>query len=169
MLPLPGFSNLDPCRAMPDANLLLAGPLVAPSVVPHPGGGVRVRHRIEDVLIGVWRGGPGARHELEQATRAAAPVHGVWIEVGLAAGDPQHIFAGLPIGIRRRVDNANDAVSFGGRRNGHSIVGLSDGDKIQQHRDQEIDESRADLGVECSASRGSDQEVCFGYSGKVDV
>src|SRR6478736_2063946 len=74
-------SQLAPAfRCRDGLMLLLADPFVAASDRPHPGCGVRVSDRVEDVLRGVGCGGPGAGKELEKSTGLVGRGHLIRIE-----------------------------------------------------------------------------------------
>src|SRR5688572_21021737 len=74
-------------RSTPDPRLrLLAHPLVAPALPPHPGGGVGVGDRIEDVSRGEGRRRPGRAVELEEPEPRALRVDRSRIQHRFATG-----------------------------------------------------------------------------------
>src|SRR5215217_4287124 len=87
---------------------LLARPLVAPALLPHPGCGMGISNRIENVPIRKWCGRPGRTEELKQAEVGAIRIHRAGIEVRLAAANPQQIFLRLGEGASRLPDDGDD-------------------------------------------------------------
>src|SRR4051812_42372535 len=76
----------------PDFRLrLLAYPLPAAALRPHPGGGVGAGAGVEDVVLGERRAEPGPRLELEQPVRPARSVDCRRHQIGFTAGHAHHV------------------------------------------------------------------------------
>src|SRR5687767_14423473 len=89
---------------------LLAGPLVAPSLLPHPGRRVGIGPRIEDISVGKWGARPRRAQELKQPEVRSGLVDRPWIEIRFTAPNAQQIFLRLVECASRLPDDRDDLI-----------------------------------------------------------
>src|SRR5215213_1164875 len=100
---------------------LLAYPLPASALRPHPGGGVGAGTGVEDVVLGERGAKPGSRLELEQPVRPARFVDRRRHQIGLTAGHAHHVLARLSVAVSGVIDDGDQlAPPPGGRVAGRS-------------------------------------------------
>src|SRR5215204_1446098 len=96
------------CNVGGGAARLLAGPLATPSLLPHPGRGTGVGHRIEDISIGKRGPRPCRLQELKESEVRSGLIDRTRIEVRFTTANANQVFLRLTERASRLLDDLDD-------------------------------------------------------------